>query len=149
MTNVGNLGEPCHASNFGEERRHIVLSHLLEPKVPEFSTVNTIESVFKGILAASVVTKPDIIAVVGEEEGDTVLVSVDNEVVSRADETMLDEDGLESLLDGSALGLNSEHLEGVAVLGGHMMDLYRVSHSPGKSKESTVVALLYREGRTR
>lgn len=91
MTDKCNLGLAGYLLNFGEEGWDVVPTHLLEAKVPELLTVDAVILIFKGVLAASIVAEPDIVSLVGQEKGNTVLISIDHQVISRADESMLNE----------------------------------------------------------
>jgi hypothetical protein len=71
--------------------------------------------VISGVFVASIVSEPDIVALIGEHEAGSFVFIIDEESVTGVEKSMLQDDGLESRYDKRILFLNSEHSEDVPI----------------------------------
>jgi hypothetical protein len=73
--------------------------------------------VISGVFVASIVSEPDVVALIGEHEAGSFVFIIDEEGVAGVKKAMLQDDGLESGRDERILFLNSEHSENVSIFG--------------------------------
>lgn len=115
------------AVDIGEYGWQIIVSHVLEGKFPKLLVlVRIVLSVVPGVFVASAIAQPHIVALVGQHKGGCLVLIINDPSVRRVDETVLEDDWLEALLDGTPLLLYSEHCEDIAVLGDDLVRLSRV-----------------------
>jgi hypothetical protein len=108
----------------GEDGGKVVVGHVLEGELPELlPLVGVVLDVLPGVLVASAVAQPHVVALVGQHEPWSLVLVVDDPGVRAVEEAVLEENGFEALPDESVLLLDAEEGEDVAVLGGHMVGL--------------------------
>jgi hypothetical protein len=113
-----NFGKVGFGIDVFEEVGEVEIGHVLESEFPEFGIFIGIErGVISGVFVASVVSEPDVVALIGEHEAGSFVLIIDEEGVTGVEKAMLQDDGLESGGDKRILFLNSEHSENVSIFG--------------------------------
>jgi hypothetical protein len=102
----------------GEEGGEVVVSHVLEGELPELLVlVRVVLGVVPGMFVPPAVAQPDIVAFVGEHEGWSLALVVDEPSIGAVQEAVLQNDGFEAWLDGGGLSLDAENGEHISVFG--------------------------------
>lgn len=117
----GDLIDVC------EDGGEVVICHVLEGKLPKLLVFVGVElGVVAGVLVASAVSQPHVVPLVRQHKARRLVLVIHQPGVGTVEQTMLQDDGLESLPYRTALALDAEHGENVAVLGGHLVGLGRI-----------------------
>ena len=90
MAYVMNFGEVSFEINVLEKSGKIVIGHVLEGEVPEFSIFVWVHGcVVSRVLVTSVVSQPHIISLIGQHKGRSFILVVDDEGVAGIEQTVL------------------------------------------------------------
>jgi hypothetical protein len=110
--------------DIGEDGGEVIFCHMLEGELPKLLIfVWIVFGVISGVFISPTVTYPDIVTSIREQKSRGFIFVIDNPGIRTVKQTVLQDDGLESLSDGGSFSLDSEHGENVAVLGHHLVRL--------------------------
>jgi hypothetical protein len=117
----------CELVDEGEDRRQIVVCHVLEGEIPELLAFVGVErGVVAAVFVAPTVPQPDVVALIGQHEPWGLIFIIDEPGVGAVQKSMLKQDGFEAFLDDGILSLNAEDSQNVSILGDHLMFLNRI-----------------------
>jgi hypothetical protein len=78
------------------------------------------------VLVASAIAQPDVIALIGKHKSGSLVFVIDKPTIRAVEKSVLENDWLEAVSNGTSLSLDSEHGENVSILGNHLVCLGRI-----------------------
>lgn len=127
MTNIVHL-LLCLTCNIAESSRKVIISHVLERKLPECFVLVWVQfSVISRMLVSAVISHPHVEPFVSQDEPWCLILVVDKPSIRAVEEAVLKVDWSEAQLpDGAVLLLHSIESQNIAIVGRDIVSLDRV-----------------------